>query len=360
VELGVDELDLAVFSARANVLFPGTGAAGSIVGDVLQQLRDHWADLLAPEGDERRVQLTTAEVARTLGERFACPGPGWPSARHHSPDILIAARDVTAIARADFIAVLGELHVGMNTVTNPVAVKEHDHPESLIAARELDLPASGIAPVWSEKRSRADFFSLSRHDFDLENGETRSARSRDRVIAVADCVVARAGDRLVVRTRDRKTSFDIIAFFEHHLIAESYSRFNLRSPRAHLPRVTIDKLTVAREEWHLSGGELPFAGPGDEVFVDLFARVRRWALARGLPRFIFARVPSEPKPIFVDLESEIFIKLFVKYAKGAPSIAISEMLPDPEHCWLRDADRNAYTSELRLAAVDPIEWSARS
>ncbi len=93
---------------------------------------------------------------------------------------------------------------------------------------------------------------------------------------------------------------------------------------------------------------------------DQVRRVRGWAKALGLPRYVFGTVPHEPKPFYIDFGSPIYIDIFVRYLGEATRLGLSEMLPAHDELWLSDADGGSYTSELRFAAVDPVPWSAAS
>lgn len=79
----------------------------------------------------------------------------------------------------------------------------------------------------------------------------------------------------------------------------------------------------------------------------------------GLLRFLFAKAPVERKPVYLDLNSPIYVNIFAKiirrmkesnYANGL--ITTSEMLPDHNHTCLIDNEGQHYTSELRMVAVD--------
>ena len=87
-----------------------------------------------------------------------------------------------------------------------------------------------------------------------------------------------------------------------------------------------------------------------------FVGARRWMHAAGLPRFVFARVPGELKPLFVDLDSLTYVNVLagrVRRAAGAAEpVVFSEMLPGPDELWLPDAGDGRYSAELRLVAVD--------
>jgi hypothetical protein len=75
-----------------------------------------------------------------------------------------------------------------------------------------------------------------------------------------------------------------------------------------------------------------------------------------MPRRVFVRMPDERKPTYLDVDSPVLTRIFCRQVRRRAEtaellVAVSEMLPQPEHCWL-DLDGERYTSELRLAAVD--------
>jgi hypothetical protein len=302
------------------------------------------------------VQRRAAALADAVRRSFAAPAPGWPAARHHSPDVMIAAAGPDALARGDYAIVIGELHTGFNTVAEPLFIKQHPSPGELIAARDADIEPAGIAPVWSKAITRGDYYSLSPRDFDLEQGDTRSARPRAQVLSIGELVVDERDDRLEVRTRDGAARFDIIAFLEHHLIAESYAWFSPIAPAAFTPRVTIDDVVIARATWRVVPAEL--AWPALDDAAARFVAGRRWARALGLPRWVFAKTPEEVKPVYVDFDSTIYVELLAKQLRGASAASLSEMLPTAADAWVIDAAGARYTAELRIAAVDPEPWRA--
>ncbi len=335
-------------------LFPGKTTPGSIVGDVRDELRARWARVLDLDDAARREQRSAETLAEPVALAFAAPGPGWPAARHQSPDLLIAARGPDAIARGEFTVVLGELHSGFNTVTLPLFVKEHPHPEQLVAARRADLGAIGVVPVWSKAITRGDSFSISPDDLDLEAGDTVSARPRAQVLVQSELVVTEVSGRLEVQTRDGRHRFDIIAFLEQHLIAESFAAFSPIGRSAHVPRIAIDELVIARETWQVEPATL--AWPALEHPHERYLGARRWARALGLPRWVFAKTPEEVKPVFVDFASTVYVEMLAKQLRGATAATFSEMLPSVGESWVVDAAGEHYTSELRIAARDPEAW----
>ena len=354
---GPAAVDYARLHARLPELFPGPGAPGAIVAEVAAELRARWRGLLGISGDERRVERSAAALRPAVLRAFAAPRPGWPAARHHSPDVLIAGDGVAAVNRGEFLAVLGEIHAGMNSLLVPAVPNAHGDPDAPFALRDLDVERACVAPVWSRRRSRIDYYSRSRGDFDVELMAGRSWRPRSQVLALADLVIEDQGGALVVRTRDGRVAFDVIAFLEHHLLAASFSEFELLGGR-HTPRVVVDGVVLVRERWVVAAAELAFARARDAT--ERFVQARQWARSADLPRRVFLKVPEETKPLFLDLASPTFVELAARMVRQASVVSISEMLPDLGELWLGDASGKRYTSELRMIAVDPEPWAPDS
>jgi hypothetical protein len=346
--------DYVTFWQRARALFPGRAADG-IVAEVARELHARWDRILGYSEGAHVVELTVDGIRSAVEREFAAPHPGWPSARHHSPDLLIAARDAQALLDGNYLLVLGEVHVGMNTACVQVALEQHTEPAVLIAAREADLPEPGIAPVWSKGKTRADFYSQSRRDFELEVGDTRSARPRDHVLALGELIIEDREGVLVVRPRGEGPTFELIPFLEQHLIAESFSQFEIIGPRPHTPRIVVDGVVFARERWRFTKLDLASARTPAQRFLAL----RRWAREIGLPRHIFVKTDVEVKPTFVDLDSPILVEILAGNIERAQTFAVTEMLPGLDECWLSDAEQSTYTSELRVVMTDPEPWKSR-
>ena len=352
---GPPEIDYARFYARLPELFPEGNPEGSIVAQVVDELHTRWRGVLGVEGHERRVDRTVEDLRPAVERVFAAPRPGWPAARHHSPDVLIAASSVDAANRGEFLAVLGEIHVGMNSLLVPYVPNPERDPDAPFALRDRDLGRPCVAPVWSRRRSRLDYYSRSPGDYDLELTTARSWRPRPQVLALADLVIEHTGAGLVVRTRDGRVVFDVIAFLEHHLLGASFSEFGFLSG-SHTPRVTVDGVVFVREKWVMTASDLTFAHAPDPT--QRFIQTRAWARAVGLPRRVFIKVPEETKPMYVDLASPTFVELAAKIVRKASRVSVSEMLPDLDQLWLVDREQHRYTSELRFVAVDPQPWEA--
>ncbi|MGZ3457976.1 MAG: lantibiotic dehydratase [Archangium sp.] len=355
-ESGHPAVSFLRFFERASTHFKSGSDAPPIVTAVLEDFHARWRRVLGYTPAQQRLVLRSEELRPAVREAFSAPGPGWPKARHVAPDVLIAAADADAACRGELSFILGEMHIGQCTKTHMLFLKEHPEPEALVAAREADLGMGLVDFV--EPRTfagRTVDFSPSAHDFDVETGDTPSARPRSQTLAVADLVVEADGEgALSICTLDGRRRWDAIAFLEHFLLAEASDFFRLFPAVPYLPRITIDRLVMQRETWRFATQELSFAHL--EAPVERYLGLQRWRHERGLPRHVFVRASSEPKPCFVDFESPTFAELFLKLARNSESVSVSEMLPEFDELWLTDAARNRYTSELRLTAVDPLSF----
>jgi hypothetical protein len=179
-ECGGGVVDYADFARRADPLFTDdVKKVHPLVAAVADELRTTWAELLAPEEGARLVQRSSRQLRDGVAAKLAAPGPGFPSAREHCPDLLIACPSAEALARGEGLFVLGELHVALNTLVVPCCMQQAADPEELVRAHERDLPRPRVAPVMPlDARNRAVLVSPSRHDLDVENGVTRSFRPR--------------------------------------------------------------------------------------------------------------------------------------------------------------------------------------
>jgi hypothetical protein len=170
-------------------------------------------------------------------------------------------------------------------------------------------------------------------------------------------VVEERDGQLLLRTIDERWQFEIIEGYGEFFSSLIVDLFHPLPPQRHTPRITIDRVTIARETWRFGAAELAFAFEKDEV--QRFVGARRWKHEFDLPRFVFIKAPVERKPLYLDLESPTLINIFARIIRrtkeaDAPDMAISvtEMYPAHDQLWLPDAEGNLYTNELRLVVLD--------
>jgi hypothetical protein len=131
---------------------------------------------------------------------------------------------------------------------------------------------------------------------------------------------------------------------------------------AHTPRLRCGKVIVQRRAWTISAAEFP-AGKYHGVSSALVVAVEKLRAERDLPRFIYIR-PTElalrrsgaegrdkdTKPVFIDLESYLFLEIFYRWIVKAGEIEVTEMLPTPDQLLWKEADGRR-TFELRTLIV---------
>jgi hypothetical protein len=325
-----------------------------------REFRRRWAEILTPPPGTRRHRLRLHDIAGPVAERFDDDGPQWTAARYMSPDVMIAADSVSAVENGVFELVLGELHLAANTLGASLFVHQHPAPAELLALTDRDHPWPRLMPLLA-KEHRARLSARIRHclvrpqdyqvalvDFTADPGRDRSVNSADATVTDVD------GDLTVVLPDGAR--FPIVDVFGHVLTTLAMDLFELLPEAPHTPRVTVDRLVVARETWRLPVADAEFAAVKDEA--RRFVAARRWRAAHDLPRHVFVVSAGEPRPFYVDFDSPTYVNILAKALRRLvrtdvdATVTVTEMLPTPDQAWLTDDRGEAYTSELRFVAVE--------
>ncbi|MCA1566101.1 MAG: lantibiotic dehydratase family protein [Acidobacteria bacterium] len=338
----------------------GTRGLEAPVLDGMQEIfQQRWEEVLGITGEQRRLEWRTSDLRERVETAFAAPHAGWSFGRYNSPDIMIAAESAEAIERGDYQFVMGELHLGNNTLGGSLFVEQHPHPEELFAAIESDMPRTHAVPMTPKEwlTARINYILLSPENYRIEFTVNSFHRDRTKALPIAELVVEEKGRDLVARTLDGRFSFDLVEIFGGMFSGFVVNQFKLMRSLPRTPRVTIDRLIVARETWRFAADDISFAEVKDDA--ERFVAARRWARSQQLPRFVFVKVPVETKPFYVDFDSPAYVNLLGKMVRrtaleggAGVSITVSEMVPGLEQVWLPDAEGERYTSELRIVAVD--------
>ncbi|HET8657825.1 MAG TPA: lantibiotic dehydratase [Micromonosporaceae bacterium] len=336
------------------------------VAAVLPEFQRRWAEVLDVPAGARRHTVRAAEIRDRVAGAFPATAPPWATATQHAPDVMLAAADVAAVGRGEFLAVLGELHTAFNTLESRVFVEQHDQPGWLLAAAAADLGARRVYAIppkeWPAVTSRlAPPSALLAPEYTYWTLHSDSVGAPGPVLPAADLFVHRAGDRLLVRARRGGFEADLLEVVGEFLSAAVVNGFKPLPPAPRRPRVAIDKLVVARAAWTFAATDVRWAFTRSEA--DRFLAARAWRAANELPERGFYHVPVEDKPAFVDFRSLVFVNLFAKAVRRtaerpAGTVSVTEMLPDLDQTWLTDAQGEGYTCELRILAVDPLSHRA--
>ncbi|MFD2765842.1 lantibiotic dehydratase [Micromonospora eburnea] len=325
------------------------------------ELQHRWEEILKPPAEGQRHQVSSAEIAPLVRRFFPETAPAWSEAIHHSPDVMLATTGPQAVDRGDYLFVLGELHLASNTVESRLFVEQHPDPDRL---RAMDAADHGDRRVylippkhWQAVNSRTyppSALLSPRYAYWSLHADAGGAPGRS--IPAAALLVEPVDDRLVVRTRDGGLRYDLLETTGELLSAAVVNGFRPLAPRRHRPRVTVDRLVMARESWTIPAAEAEWASLRDES--RRFREARAWRRALRLPERAFYKLPTEDKPAYVDFSSLVLVNMLAKGFRKAmettgATVSLTELLPDHDSLWLRDHAGERYTSELRLVAVDP-------
>jgi hypothetical protein len=256
---------------------------------------------------------------------------------------------------------MGELHIGANTLRGQCLVEQHPHPDEVFRATDIDLQEIRLVPItprrytqrasriYPTRASERQYFAALTLDSIPPSGATSFPAS--------SLKVRKAGNRLVVEAAGTCMQFDAMHSFAAILTINVVNRFSMLPPSAHTPRIVFDNLIAARQAWRFEPEEIEFAMK--ETRSERFLAARRWRMEHGMPRWVFVKIPSEGKPIYLDFDSPAAVNIVARRVRNRPrlscvtsQISISEMSPCHGEHWLTDAESNRYSGEFRIVAVD--------
>jgi hypothetical protein len=359
VATGRREVDFISFMAAARPLL--FEQAKKFTGSITALFQEKWAAVLGSRVGGPCLEYSSDQLEDRVRQVFHADRRGWNLACYHSPDVMIAADGIESIRRGEYFFVLGELHPAMNTLDQNLFVAQHPDPDQLQKAARLDVPVPVFASVISKVNThvtsgRLMRALLSEKDYRIHCDPDYQDDSPARVLRASDLMVVRQQGELFVVRRDQGQQYamlDVLKEWLNFIIADG---FKMLAPAPHCPRVKIDKLVVCRESWHAALGEAEFVR--EKSALQRFKQLRRWASARGVPRFTFVKLPAEEKPFYLDLDSPIYADIFCRLLRQELEVhpesqmSITEMLPTHDQLWLTDDVGNLYTNELRMVAVD--------
>jgi hypothetical protein len=275
-----------------------------------------------------------------------------------SADLQLGAPSIAAVARGDYQWVLAELH------PSPALL----HHGFYWSCPDKTALASALQQTLFDKPNlhfgyfAADFTATTAVRLDAlprltkfvaperSVGNWQSFRPAETEVFVDE----KTGD---VGLRARGSCIYLGSFARGWVIPLGFHPFSFSFGRD-TPRLLCGNVVVQRRSWTVTFEEL---GAGDFTGIsrDLVVAVERLRAARQLPRHVYIR-PTEralrrsgvegrdkdTKPVFIDLESYLFLEILHRWLTKAGEIEVTEMLPTPDQLLWQEADGRR-TFELR-------------
>lgn len=334
-----------------------------IVETALDDYRKRLSACLPWPADAHSLSFCLDELRPVFAANFPAPASGWSEARWCSPDVMIASSSVADLRRNDFFLVLGELHVAINSCDYNAAVRSTPDLEDLLRFIDEVNPDPRLLPLLPKESPHR--LSVRMHPALIRPADYRVAltpqiplATSGRFVSGGDLIVSLRHSGELAVTLDRY-EFDVMDLFSELIKIALLDKFRLFTDR-HVPRITVDRLVLARERWTFTPSSLAFTNEKTES--GRFVAARRWFLGAGLPRHVYVKLPTEVKPFYVDFASPVYIEILATAvrraaraeADGSDSacVTVSEMLPDHSQLWLADGNDQRFTSEIRIVAFD--------
>lgn len=355
---GAQCLDLPTFWMHAQAMFFGDQVPSE---EVVAELTRRWESILPPLEGRHRVDIPAQSIQDAVVATFGSRQPGWREARYQSPDLMFCAPDADSIMTGQYLAVLGEVHVGGNTLLTNGFVWQHTDPDALLRARCADLGSGNITPKLSGDGSRRPIRTQAVDDpcygFEVLFSRGAVPCNPDDAVNISELDIVEFGGTLQIQHRTRRWQRDILDLFGEFIYLAVGSEFRVLAKRRQTPRVTVGNLVIHRETWRVPCSEFDFVHLGHDA--SCFRDARRFMQRHGMPSKVFVKVPWENKPFLVDFDSPLYVRGFAKHIRAgfragtdsATQVAISEMLPSFGDHWLSDGQGQRYTSELRMVAI---------
>jgi hypothetical protein len=344
-------------ATRLSLTGPGLIALAHIA---FQEVKTAFGEMIRPHLLQPEYALTAADC-HFVREKFQYPQ--FDEYTYPSADLQISAGSPEAIAAGDYQWILAELHP-------PVALLHHGAywscPDKALLDRSL---AQTICdkPNFHFGFFAADFTSHTTvRILDALPGLSsfvapQRGNPKWKTVAPANAEVyvdQTSGDVCVRTSRSHE---HLGSFARAWLIPLGFHPFQF-GMAPHMPRLCCGRVIVQRRSWTITFEEL---GPGNYIGIsrDLVLAVDRLRAEKDWPRHIYIR-PSEQalrrsgaegrdkdtKPVYIDLESYLFLEIFYRWLTKSGELEITEMLPDPDHLLWQEEDGRR-TFELRTQIV---------
>ncbi len=342
----------------ANLPLTGAGIV-ALAHMAFQEVKALFRKRMEGHADNAEYDLTV-EDCRFVRQNLDYPK--FDDYTYPSADLQLASPSSDAVARGDYQWILAELHP-------PVAMLHHGFywgcPDKASLSQHLATTVFG-KPNFHYGFFAADFTATTTVRFfdalpnltwfvapQRGNPKWQTVRPSD-----AEVYVDSNGDVCLRRIGDHR---HLGSFTRNWIIPLGFHPFSFSCGR-HTPRLRCGNVIVQRRAWVIALDELP-RGDYTGISRDLVLAVEQLRAKRDLPRFVYIR-PTEQalrrsgaegrdkdtKPVFVDLESYLFLEIFHRWLTKAGELEVTEMLPTPDQLLWKELDGRR-TFELRTLIV---------
>ena len=344
-------------SARLSLTGPGLVALAHIA---FQEVKNAVRDQLRPHADKAEYRLTP-EDCEVVRRKFDYPK--FDEYTYPSADLQLAAGSIEALERGDYQWILAELHPPVALLHHGVywscpdkpalnaalASTTHAQPNFHFGFFAADFTAHTTVRVFDALPELTNFVAPQR------------ANPGWRRVPPAEAEVYIENESGDVRLRRAGTREPLGSFARAWLIPLGFHPFQF-SLAPHTPRLLCGKVVVQRRTWTVTLEEFQ-TGKFQGLSPELAVAVQRLRLEKDWPRHIYIR-PSEQalrrsgaegrdkdtKPVYIDLESYLFLEIFYRWLTKSGELEVTEMLPDPEHLLWQEMDGRR-TFELRTQII---------
>ncbi|MDQ3334968.1 MAG: lantibiotic dehydratase family protein [Myxococcota bacterium] len=333
------------------------GGLGMVARATFDEIKRDFAARFASRPDAAEWELTRADC-HLLRAKYTLPPAGdhgWAC-----PDLQIAASSPEQVAAGNCTWVVAELHGVMAPLQRAVSWSCPD-PQALAAIYSSSepwlLPSRVAATVASVHVSIETMLST------IPNAvfcAPERPRPHWRYVAPSETEVVAMHDIHDIRVRARRTGEDLGSLVRTQWMAAAglHPFFPLELV-PHTPRLRLGRAIVQRRSWRVVRSELAVS-VDHGVTTELVLALARLRAARDLPRWVYVRPAAtlldhsrvlgrsrDAKPMYIDLESTIFLDIFCRHLEKYGALDVVEMLPSPDQlCWREDGGR--YSFELRM------------
>jgi hypothetical protein len=344
-------------SARLSLTGPGLVALAHIA---FQEVKNAFREQLRPHADKAEYRLTS-EDCEVVRRKFDYPK--FDEFTYPSADLQLSAGSIEAVERGDYQWILAELHPPVALLHHGVywscpdkpalnaalAKTTHAQPSFHFGFFAADFTAHTTVRVFDALPELTNFVAPQR-----ANPAWRRVPPAEAEVYIDD----ESGD---VRLRRAGTGEPLGSFARAWLIPLGFHPFQFSlAPRT--PRLLCGKVVVQRRTWTVTLEEFQ-NGKFHGLSLELVVAVQRLRMEKDWPRHIYIR-PSEQalrrsgaegrdkdtKPVYIDLESYLFLEIFHRWLTKSGELEVTEMLPDPDHLLWQEQDGRR-TFELRTQIV---------